>query len=387
MVTKDSIESVWNSSDITELRRALSSGEKPAACHHCWHKENLGLTSHRQNMIQEQQRGHRGLSGLLAGDTVASPEPTSITVRFGNVCNLKCRICGPNASSKWVDEHNHYYSEDWTGDKVRYHASFGNNIGRSHVTNWPNDNQRFWDEFRTMLPHLQDVMFSGGEPFMVPKQRAMLTECALSNHAAHIDINFHTNGTLLDDELLTDILPRFRTVTMIFSIDGTGAQFEYMRHPSDWSVVDRNLRRCVSAWNSPGGPQGNIAVNCTVSAMNVLYLHDYGRYFDDIGITAGLNHLHGGPGMKYTYLPAQIRRVIADHLARKQQRQPVSSYQWGISYDEVVHSLRLPPAGADGETTDWFVKATRRMDNYRGEDFAAVFPEMADLVGYRKHLD
>ena len=384
IMTKDSVIDAWNSAEIKQLRQQLIDGERPEICANCWSKEDQGLTSHRMKMLSMAGNPDSVLHDIDPDDPQPSDYPQSLTIRFGNICNLKCRICVPWVSSKWIEEWDHYTGGDWIDDRVREQAALGNTIGRDQVSNWPKTNDRFWREFEQLLPHMRDFMFSGGEPFVVPKMHELLRMCATSGHAAHIDLSFHTNGTELDDEILEEILPAFKSVIMQFSIDGIGSQFEYQRSGAGWASVDANLRRAVKVWNAPGGPRGHAAVNCTVSAMNVLYLHDYGRYFDSVGIVAGLNHLNGKPDLDPQHLPAAVRHHIANQLEQQNADQPIQNYQWGSSYGEIIAALRLPPAK---ESVEPFNTAIRQMDQYRGEDFAAVFPEMADLLGYRKHLD
>ena len=378
IMTRDSLAAAWHSNDIKALRTALNAGQRPSICSDCWHKESLGLKSHRLKLLETAENPRSWMHDL---SDEATDQPISLTIRYGNLCNLKCRICVPWASSKWIEEWNSYRDSDWVGERVTEQAALGNTVRRDQIMNWPNTSPGFWAEFDQLLPLMQDLMFSGGEPFMVPKQLEILRACAASGHASHIDLNFHTNGTLMDADLVTEVFPRFRSVTLQFSIDGIGAQFEYQRHGADWHTVDANLRSCVSAWREIPGA---VVVNLTVSAMNVLYLHDYGQYFDQIGITVGLNHLVGQIDLDPANLPVAVRHHIADHLERCMIAQPLSCYRFGSSYAEVVTALRQAPAL---ESTETFVTATRRMDQYRGEDFAAVFPEMADLLGYRKHLD
>ena len=375
---RDSIESVWNGDDIRELRRALSAGERPAACDDCWIKEARGLTSHRLKMMRVAEQEHSAYYGIDWSQPAASTVPVNMTVRYGNICNLKCRICVPDASSRWIEEWNHAHGGDWLADKVREHAALGNDLRREEISDWPRAATGFWTQFKALLPHMRELTFSGGEPLMIPKQLEMLRWCAESGHAGHIDLQFHTNGTVMTDELLWTVLPRFRSVLLQFSIDGTGEQFEYQRHGASWLEVESNVRAALAALGSDHGPRGQAVVNLTVNAYNVLYLHRYGQWFDQLGITVGLNHLVGNPDLDPANLPREVRENIADILESSQSEQPVRCYQWGSSYDEIVAALRGEPRREDVVP---FITATNRMDAWRGESFTQVFPELARVLG------
>ena len=44
----ESAEETWNNQNYRELRRALLNGEKPSRCNVCWHNEESGIVSNRQ---------------------------------------------------------------------------------------------------------------------------------------------------------------------------------------------------------------------------------------------------------------------------------------------------------------------------------------------------
>lgn len=380
MMDRDGISDVWGSEHIAGLRHDLASGIRNPACENCWSRERLGHDSHRLKTIRGMRDQGRAAGRVDPDDPIALPTPGFITVRFGNLCNLKCRICGPSASSRWVEEHNSTWQVDWVGEQVRMLRDLGNHVGRHQAMNWFEDNEQFWGEFHDLLPNVTELMFTGGEPFMVRRQVDMLRACAETEHAAGINLQFHTNGTMLDEDLIPEVLPRFASVTMNFSVDGTGKQFEYQRHGARWDEVDAVMRRCLDAWGSPNGPTGTVMVNLTVSAMNAYYLPEYGSHFSAMGMPVGLNLLNGRPELDPANLPWVVRRSIADRL-RSADPANMACYTLGTSLDGIIGTLGSPPDAGQGLQP--FIDATRRMDRYRGESFADAFPEMAGLVGYR----
>lgn len=379
LMDRDSLADVWNGTHIAELRSALASGIRHAACENCWAREREGHDSHRLKTLRGMDDPGRAASSVDRSDPRPTDGPGFVTIRYGNVCNLKCRICGPAASSRWIEEHNETWGTDWLAEQVDRMARDGNSVERRAVMNWFEGNDAFWEEFRSLLPGMHEMMFTGGEPFLIRRQVEMLRECAESGHAEHINLQFHTNGTVLDDGLLAEVLPRFRSVIMNFSTDGTGRQFEYQRHGASWDVVDGAMRRCLELWSSPKGPRGTVMVNLTVSAMNAYYLPDYGRYFGRIGMPVGLNLLVGRPELDAANLPWVVRKCIAARLNAAADGD-LGCYAFGTPLGEIIGMLEAPPRG---ETLRPFLDATRRMDISRGESFADAFPEMADLVGYR----
>lgn len=361
------LSDVWASDHIAELRNALSSGIRHPGCGNCWSMEDGGQDSHRHKMLR--MRGNlEWATGRIDHD---HPTPTSqpefISLRLGNICNLKCRICGPGSSSKWVQEY-----LDTNDDGVREFDTEGR-------MRWFERGQRFWKDLADLLPGTKEMMLTGGEPFLIGEQIGMLRDCAASGTAGGIHLQFHTNGTVMTDEMIWDILPRYGRVTMIFSLDGTGRQFEFQRHGASWHEVDSNVRRCIHAWRHELGPRGHLSVNLTVSAMNAYYLPEYAEYFTEVGIDAGLSFVMGRKELKVTELPWVVRHAIA-HRLRNADPSVMACYTEGTPVGMLISTLMEPPSV---QSTQGFRQAMARMDAYRGESFADAFPEMAALVGYR----
>ena len=71
----------------------------PKNCEPCWQDERNGKKSKRQlyNEIAEQRYGDINYD--------EEPDlPEDFQLILSNTCNLKCRSCNPNYSSKWVKE-------------------------------------------------------------------------------------------------------------------------------------------------------------------------------------------------------------------------------------------------------------------------------------------
>lgn len=360
----DTLSDVWASDHMRELRSALATGVRHHGCQNCWDMEAQGQDSHRLKMLR-----HTGNTEWSAGRVdpvhpIPTATPEFISLRLGNVCNLKCRICGPGSSSKWVQE---------------YLDTTGGEFDPDGRMRWFERRDAFWDDLRFLLPATREMMLTGGEPFLIGEQVDLLRECAEAGLAGGIHLQFHTNGTVMTDEMLWHILPRYGKVTVIFSLDGTGRQFEYQRHGASWTEVDTNVRRCARAWAHPDGPRGDLCVNLTVSAMNAYYLPEYAEYFTEVGMEAGLSLVMGKPELSISNLPWVVRHAMAYKL-RGADPNAVSCYRQGTPLPMIIAMLE---ASSGDQSTQPFNQAMARMDAYRGENFAAAFPEMASLVGYR----
>ena len=98
---------ILKSKQASWLRKELLEGRKPAQCDTCWIDEDNGKESKRQmyNGFFDQWYKNQGTTWA---ENINEEDIKLIDIQliFGNTCNLKCRSCNPNYSSKWVEEAN-----------------------------------------------------------------------------------------------------------------------------------------------------------------------------------------------------------------------------------------------------------------------------------------
>ena len=90
---------IQNSNHMRQLREGFLAGQKPQTCRKCWNEERSGRTSKRMHTLDR-------LKHTLKDDqwsTDAKPL-MFLDLKLGNICNLKCRICGSWSSSQFASE-------------------------------------------------------------------------------------------------------------------------------------------------------------------------------------------------------------------------------------------------------------------------------------------
>ena len=153
----------------------------------------------------------------------------------GDVCNLKCVICGPSNSSAWKEEL-----------KIPI-------IERKQTVNYS------WRDLD--LTTLKFVHFNGGEPLLSKEHIKFLHAIPIKSL---VHVNYNTNGTILPSEELLRIWEQFKLVQIDFSIDDIGDRFEYQRYPARWEQVTNNLNWYIDNCSV----NCMFAVNITVSVLN-----------------------------------------------------------------------------------------------------------------------
>ena len=86
-----SMEQIWNSDYMKQVRRDMLAGKWRPECTECQHLERNGIGSSRQWENQKWQEYTTTLD-----ENVSSP--VQFDFRLGNMCNLHCQMCNKDAS-------------------------------------------------------------------------------------------------------------------------------------------------------------------------------------------------------------------------------------------------------------------------------------------------
>jgi pyruvate-formate lyase-activating enzyme len=355
------ITSAYKSKSMQNLRQQFRAGLRPANCKNCWTEEDAGRTSKRQHSLE---RFRDQLDGIDWNND-APDQLWYLDLELGNLCNLKCRICGKTNSSRWVQE------------ELDQEPPPPNNIKRSSPTykllkmgEWAKDNQNFWEDLRRIMSSATDMEFAGGEPFMQTDHVQLLELAVEMNRARDIRLHYNTNGTLWPD--LEHLWQHFREVEISFSVDNLNQRFEYERYGASWNRFTENLARFRDM--ATRLPNIKLAVCTTINVQNIYYLHDILTWITMQNFDAVyLNMLHTPDHMSIAAMTEAAKDLVLPTLEPELH---LLQYR-----DNVLSMRRLIETGAtsDGST---FRDYMSRTDAYRMESFRALYPEMARAMGY-----
>ena len=173
---------VQHSNHMQSLREQFLAGEKPQTCRKCWNEERSGRTSKRMHTLDRMK--HMG----IGGEWTADAKPLMfLDLKLGNICNLKCRICGSWSSSQFAAE------EIANTRPEQRKTSYAYQMLRAGA--WPRDNPQFWDQIDSVLNDIRYIEFTGGEPFMIQEHFQMLQGIVDRGIAHQVEIHYNTNGT------------------------------------------------------------------------------------------------------------------------------------------------------------------------------------------------
>ncbi|MGZ7079394.1 MAG: twitch domain-containing radical SAM protein, partial [Thermoanaerobaculia bacterium] len=352
--------------ELLSLRAAMAGGEKADVCRICWEHESVAPLSLRQVMnegVHAAMGAQWSLIKLMresakTGFHSAAP-PKSYQLQLGNTCNLRCRSCSPQASSRIAADPVH---RAWSGYGLAP-ASI------PYAAAWFRDLPRIAD---LVGAGDEDVLLSllGGEPFLIDEVWKLLELLAERGASKRIRLGLVTNGTVRRPEL-ERLVPEFRSVYAGVSVDGYGRMFEYLRHGGKWSELVRNLE-----WMQ--GISGlSVGVTPTLQNTNALGAVNLFRFLDERGINLQFNVLTHPARLRAANLPPRVRRIAAQRLRAyledecRPANRPVVQGWAGLLEAENRFDPRL---------FDEFMEFTNDLDASRGQRLAFADPELFTLL-------
>lgn len=339
-----SLDVVWNDVKFQNLRQAFLDGKKPKECQSCWDEEAAGVQSFR---VQFAQHKKIDLS-KVEFTPFAKNGPMALDLKLNNVCNLKCRICGAQASSTFLKEYQERFNikiEDgayWLSNKI---------LGTQ--------NEQVLSEWAKDLVHLE---VTGGEPMASPENIKVLELLINSGRASEITILLNTNGTLYNKKFI-DLLLNFKSVTLCISIDDLYGRLEYERYPTEWDEIQTNLQKFLKLRSE----NKNVFLTLcpTVSNFNVYYLPEYLEWSKELDIHTYYNILHYAPSHSIKNLPDKLKDIVAERLT-------------ATEFTEVKRFLLLERE--NDSLIQEFISKTIELDDFRQQNFEETFGIWGQLV-------
>jgi MoaA/NifB/PqqE/SkfB family radical SAM enzyme len=361
-LNETNLEVAYHSAYMKDLRQQFRRGEKPKTCSRCWDEEDAGRDSKR---IHTQVR----LKELYPQVDWANDDPDQlwfVDLKLGNICNLKCRICGSWSSSAWAAEEMDYLGKDL--NKKEHIAYTWLKQGA-----WPRKTTTFWDNMRELLPNIKYFEFTGGEPWMIREHWDLLKFAADNGYSKNIDIHYNTNATQELGEH-SQVWSKFGRVDIAFSIDNVGDRFEYERYGADWVLANKIIDDVHFA-KAVDTPNITTQLCFTINIQNVYYLDELLEWADTIPFgSIYFNMLHSPDHMSIQRMTPKAKELVLNKLKTTFWKTPKHQYE----VDNVIKFIELGH-GSDG--TDFLAKM-KKTDSYRKQNFMDTHPEIARAMGY-----
>jgi sulfatase maturation enzyme AslB (radical SAM superfamily) len=217
------------------------------------------------------------------------------------------------------------------------------------------------ESFKRWLPNIDYIVFTGGEPFVGKENKDLIQLIIDEGHAHKIDLHFNTNGMVVPKAII-DMLLKFRSVSLAFSIDDIGKRLNYHRHGADWELIKKNIQKVPTDKNII------IEIYTTVNNYNIWYLEEAMEEFKKLTKNVSYNFVYEPAFLS----PRCLNSLIKEDLIEKYEGKP--------EYEKVIKYIKDP----NMDLTIEFFGQIRELDKIRKENFSEVFPEWAEVVMYNE---
>ena len=365
----ESIIKMMNSQDFNELRLRMLNNQASEICQRCYDLENLGIHSLRQSHTESK------LESLFDYISNATNDDGSLTefklkyldIRFSNICNMKCRSCGPSCSSQWAQEYQERYSPE------TLQSRFG--LAKIVVSN--NEGDVFWEKLKPYLDDVEEVYFAGGEALITPEHYKIL-DYWLEKGKTDVKVTYTTNFSVLryKDKQVFDYWRKFPKVEIYASLDASGPIAEFMRKGTDWAQIEENAKLVKSEL-----PHVRFEITPTISLWNIFQFPKFHQDWIEKGFLSKKQDIR----LNILTFPWYASLMILPKFIREKARklyEPVvndESYSQSIrnGYQSVLNALDSAEENRPGIKE--FFKFNNELDVVRQEQILEIIPELKEI--------
>ena len=350
------LETVFNNESFKTMRRNMLAGDRCTQCKACYRDEDAGNSSFRKHSNEQFAKYiEDAVNNTNADGTVDDFKLRYLDVRWSNICNFKCRSCGPLYSSSWAQEH---------GKKNVFTFAGGTN------------NDALYEQFLPHFDTVEEFYFAGGEPLLTDKHYDIL-EYLIDHGRTDVKLRYNSNMSVLKykNKNVLDMWKQFSNVYIGASLDSWGSRAEYIRHGTDWSTIESNLRKIREQ-----APHIHLQTNTVVSILNIKTLTEFVDYMLASGMIDADNYNpHFYNVMNPDFLSLQLLTESERNDIIKKLQDYAKMHKGNIEYalKGVINGLKTTEH--DPKLKKLFQKEIGYYDILRNEDGKTTFPELEDL--------
>jgi MoaA/NifB/PqqE/SkfB family radical SAM enzyme len=340
-----------------KIIECYSKGLIPKNCEFCFNLEKHGNSSPRLEYLSKFPEVN------LATKT---DKIKYLDLTVDNKCNLKCRSCRPSYSNLLVKEF------DELG--IPYDKQ---QIGRIELI-------KSLDYIR-LLPHLEKnahITITGGEPFFSKNTKDLLFYLIESGQSLSISLRIFTNLTILP-KWFEEIIDKYQFVELILSLDGSREIAEYIRHPSKWNIIIKNLETLSNL------SRANLVVKIhfVLQVYNILsianLINDLIPFQNSFPIVPEVTKLTHPSILRIEVLPKhKLKELVITEvknlnntknllISNKYKQQNIKAI------DQIINLLESSKGSEDNYEFIQFLTHTKKIDSKRKQSLKNIIPYIA----------
>lgn len=382
----------WFDSEPMRLARMGMFGDKKNSfCSRCYAEESVSDTSRRHrsnqksviftrtafNKSYDQSPGYSKFELTRKSLGAYDGMPVDLHIDLGNYCNLACKMCDPQASSKiavqyvkWgIESARQYIGTDWTQDQLVW--------------------ERTLEEI-SQIKNLKNIHFMGGETLLT-KRFEDFVDFMLAKGRTDLNFSFVTNGTVFNEILIKKLL-QFDRVGIEVSIETVTQHNCYQRQGTDTDIVLKNIKKYQQYCDDS---RTTITVRPAVSLLTIGYYYTLLEYCLQQKLIVKSLVCYNPKYYNPAVLPAEIKLQYIKKYQKFLDDHNLADVDCSIDYNEsdpnqlpriiknqvlqCINILSSPqPADADLLLTE-MVKQSKRWDQIYGYNARSLYPEFEDI--------
>jgi organic radical activating enzyme len=269
-------------------RKEMLENKRPSECSYCWNVEDNSTSFSDRVFKSSEPWSEPYFDEISKSDWRDNFNPKYVEVSFSNTCNFKCAYCGPEYSSKWMEEINDHgpykLSFDYNGTQRMEER---NTKPYKHSEDNPYVNS-FWEWFPELYKSMDTFRITGGEP-LLSKDTWKVLDFILETNEPNRNLKLSINSNLgvpdnlidrliekLDDIIRNDLV---KEIIIFTSCDGYGIQSEYTRYGMNFEKLFKNIDKVLTSL-----PKVTIVVMSTFNIFSVFSYEDLIRKIHELKI-------------------------------------------------------------------------------------------------------
>jgi uncharacterized Fe-S cluster-containing radical SAM superfamily protein len=397
-----------NTNHKKKARKDMLEGKRPTECNYCWNVED-NSTSYSDRVFKSSEPwSYPYYDEIKNLNWRENFNPKYVEVSFSNTCNFKCAYCGPQFSSKWVEEIEKYgsYPTSTSFNGIEHLREKGEMPYKKSEEN-PYV-EAFWKWWPDLFKDLHTFRITGGEP-LLSKDTFKVLEYIQENFKDNNELCLSVNTNLGSPDYLIDKFidiakdltenNKVRELIVFTSIEGEGEQAEYTRFGLDSNVFWKNVEKILNEL-----PKVTINIMATFNALSVF---SYDKVIDRVfdfkkkyqnnerywvsAIQLDTSYLRWPPHLSVKILDKTQKELILNS-AKKALYYGIKEFthdNYGFSNTEIQKIKRIYDFAISSDEFDVeknrkdFVNFVNEYDKRRGTDFLSTYPEMKEI--YASH--
>ena len=360
----NSLEDIWNNEKYKKLRKNMLNEKESLECTRCYEMEKSNIWTLRKNTNKYYISHWDRVETTQDDGTVEEVNMGYMDIRVSNICNFRCRTCGPELSSAWYEDHSKLYGQPPENPKMMNIAN----------------NEKFWNDLQPLLLTVEEACWAGGEP-IITEEHYKILDFWIENKMKDVRLRYTTNFSNLyfKKKSILDYWNSFNDVRIAASLDAMGDRGELIRAGTEWDVIEENRKQMIKEC-----PDVYFEITPTVSIMNVYHLPDFHKDWVDRGLlepnNIRVNILTYPDYYRIQIIPKEERKKFIDKY-NEHIKWIDDNFGNGVAKDGFMSILNFLEQKNYENLIPDFINRNTPLDELRGESLFEVCPELEFFNG------